>query len=96
MDTFSIPAFIEQAKAFDLTPGGLSGIFTTLNSLLSIFQRLNLTFRVHGGFLVGPEADEAAYPVLGLIIEDLAVMIPGYSPNEYGVVDGGDNNCSTD
>jgi hypothetical protein len=37
-------------------------IFTLLNGGLNgIFMKLNITFKVHGGFLVGAQRDGAVY-----------------------------------
>ena len=49
-DAFSLPAAVEQTRALGLEPLDSSISFLeSLNSLVAVLKKLNLTFNIHGG-----------------------------------------------
>jgi hypothetical protein len=72
-----------------MEPGSLSGLFLSIGNLFSMFEKLNLTFRVHGGILVsGTEFDEAVFEDWPAELSLLDTFIPGWSPTNYVPIDG--------
>ena len=94
VDTFSLDAIIEQNMAFGLERTSISGLFVSLTSLFGIFEKLNWTFRVHGGILAGDFFySETGHSLIDGYIADISTIIPGYSLDNYAAIQGDIDAC---
>jgi hypothetical protein len=92
IDSFSLDAVIEQNEAFGLERTSGSSFFVSLTSLFDIFKKLNMSFKIHGGIILGENLGAAGHEDL---IEDKAYdlegfEIPGYNFANYVAVTGAD------
>lgn len=91
-DAFSVPAALEQTRAFGLEPSDSSISFLeSINSLFSVLQKLNLTFNVHGGIVFSNDLhDDPNEPIVMTFNTDGYLyyhsVIPGYEWTNMGPV----------
>jgi hypothetical protein len=92
IDAFSLPAALEQTKAVGMTPSESAISFLdSINSVISILRKLNLTFNLHGSIITydSPKDDISDYPYDDLdswISEDIYATIPGYDWTNLGII----------
>lgn len=79
MDSSSFPAFLEFIEGFGIEPSASIG--SLINSGITVFQKLGMNFKVHGGFVTGYGANYAAKD-LGFFLQELDAYIPGYEMAE--------------
>ena len=93
IDTYSLDAILEQNLAFGLERNSASSFFV---SLLDVFKRLSMSFKVHGGLFWGMKAgsgDLVWNTIIPTTVETDGLEIPGYNFNEYIPVIGSDTYC---
>jgi len=96
VDPFSLPAILEQARAFNAeTSDSILNIYDSLNQLVGALRRLNLALKLHGGILFGVGADGDYYALLDNT-DDLDANIPGYAYNSLAIVDQSTIYCEVD
>ena len=62
IDAFSLPAALEQTKAVGMTPSESAISFLdSINSVISILRKLNLTFNLHGSVVTYNSPFEIAF-----------------------------------
>jgi hypothetical protein len=91
IDSFSLPAALEQTKAVGMTPSESAISFLeSVNSAISILRKLNLTFNLHGSFLTDApyeDLDDVVHGELNYDLnEDANTAIPGYEWSNLGPV----------
>ena len=92
IDSFSLPAALEQTKAVGMTPSESAISFLdSINSVISILRKLNLTFNLHGSIITFdfPKDDITDNPYDDLdswISEDIYATIPGYDWTNLGII----------
>jgi hypothetical protein len=93
-----LDAVIEQNEAFGLERTSGSSFFVSLTSLFEIFKKLNMSFKVHGGIILGENlGHRGPEKILEWTAYDLeGFEIPGYNFANYVAVTGGDVYCGVE